>query len=107
MWGLFNMEPFLFKSYDRILGIACDLESLITELQCVSDYDYDAANYHVINGHVSMWLNYMGFPELAKNLTEAKSPEEAIKILKSSKKGKTKTSKPAGKPQRTVKKKIA
>ena len=24
------MEPFLFKSYDRILGIACDLESLIT-----------------------------------------------------------------------------
>ena len=37
------MEPFLFKSYDRILGIACDIESLITELQCVSNYDYDAA----------------------------------------------------------------
>ncbi len=94
------MEPFLFKSYDRILGIACDLESLITELQCVSNYDYDAASYHIINGHVSMWLNYMGFPELAENLKTARSPEEAIRILKSSQRWKTRSTGNAGKNQR-------
>ena len=80
------MDPFYFKSYDRLIGVACDLESLVTEMKCLSDYDYDAVNYHILNGHISMWLNYMGFPELAEDVKTASSPEEAIKMVKSFKK---------------------
>ncbi|EQB70530.1 MAG: hypothetical protein AMDU4_FER2C00239G0001, partial [Ferroplasma sp. Type II] len=36
------MDPFYFKSYDRLIGVACDLESLVREMKCLSDYDYDA-----------------------------------------------------------------
>ncbi len=98
------MEPFIFKSFDRELGIACNLESLITELECVTSYDYDAANYHLINGHISMWINYIGFPELAENLKAAKSPQEAIMILKSFKKSIHKARKSPGKQQNNQKK---
>ena len=80
------MDPFYFKSYDRLIGVACDLESLVTEMKCLSDYDYDAVNYHILNGHISTWLNYMGFPELAEDVKTASSPEEAIKMIKSFKK---------------------
>jgi hypothetical protein len=80
------MDPFYFKSYDRLIGVACDLESLVTEMKCLSDYDYDAVNYHILNGHISMWLNHMGFPELAQDVKTASSPKEAIKMIKSFKK---------------------
>ncbi|KJE49224.1 MULTISPECIES: hypothetical protein [Acidiplasma] len=77
------MEPFYFKSYNKLIGVACDLESLLAELECLNIYDRDAVNYHVLNGHISMWLEYMGMHDLAENLKNAKTPEDAIREIKS------------------------
>ena len=79
---------------------AAGIKQLYKNASMVDDAVMVAASYHIINGHVSMWLNYMGFPELAENLKTARSPEEAIRILKSSQRWKTRSTGNAGKNQR-------
>ncbi|MGC8497306.1 MAG: hypothetical protein ACP5NL_04840 [Thermoplasmata archaeon] len=76
------MEPFYFKSYDRVIGIACDLESLLYNIRCISSFDREAINWHVTEGHIAMWLDYIGHAELADKLRNAKNSDAAIEIIR-------------------------
>ncbi len=76
-----HKEPFLFKSYERIIGIAHDVNELKNELERLSKVDPDAVNYHLKEKHIVNWLNYIGETELAKKLENVKDIKEAIAIL--------------------------
>ncbi|KAA8922189.1 hypothetical protein [Thermoplasma sp.] len=75
------MEPFYFKSYDRLIGIACDVPSLYHEMKCLLAYDRAAVQYHLAEGHVSMWLDYIGEHDLADSLRYEPDPDSALAVL--------------------------
>ncbi|WP_201796927.1 hypothetical protein [Thermoplasma sp. Kam2015] len=75
------MEPFYFKSYDRLIGIACDEKSLLYEMKCLNQYDGAALYYHLKEGHIAMWLEYIGRKDLADAIRFSESVEGAISTL--------------------------
>ncbi len=75
------MEPFYFKSFERVIGIACDLPGLYYTMKCLSMYDKQAIEYHIKQGHIANWLDYTGNHELSKLMANVKSVEEALSIL--------------------------
>ncbi|CAC11892.1 hypothetical protein [Thermoplasma acidophilum] len=75
------MEPFYFKSYDRLIGIACDVPSLYYEMKCLMGYDRLAVQYHLTEGHISMWLDYIGEHDLADSLRYESDLDSAVRTL--------------------------
>ncbi|BAB60011.1 TVG0887956 [Thermoplasma volcanium GSS1] len=75
------MEPFYFKSYDKLIGVACDEESLLQEMKCLSKFDSAAVYYHLVEGHISMWLEYIGRRDLADGLKYISDVQEAVSYL--------------------------
>ena len=76
------MEPFYFKSFDRTIGIACDVPSLYYEMKCQALYDKAALDYHAKEGHISMWLDYIGEHDLAGSIKNQNQTELILNILK-------------------------
>ena len=75
------MEPFYFKSFDRVLGIAYDVPSLYYGVKYLSVYDKAAVEYHLKEGHISAWLDYIGEHELSKEMRGRTDIGSALEIL--------------------------
>ena len=75
------MEPFYFRSFDRTIGIACDVPSLYYEMKCQALYDKPAIDYHVKEGHIYMWLDYIGEHDLAESIRDQKETELILNML--------------------------
>nr|WP_011225144.1 hypothetical protein [Sulfolobus islandicus]CAG38179.1 hypothetical protein [Sulfolobus islandicus] len=76
------MEPFYFKSYDRVIGIAHDVKELEKEMERLSKEDPAALEYHLREGHIVSWLNYIGEKGLAEMLKGVVNPKEALARIK-------------------------
>ncbi len=72
------MEPFYFKSYDRVIGKASDLKELERELERLSKEDPACVEWHLKEGHLVAWLNYIGEKGLAEMLRGVTSVREAL-----------------------------
>ncbi|MEM0141731.1 MAG: hypothetical protein QXN66_06895 [Thermoplasmatales archaeon] len=66
------MEPFYFKSFDKTIGVACDVKSLLYTVKCIAKYDPRAIDWHVSEGHICAWLRSIGEKELADKLSNVK-----------------------------------
>ena len=75
------MEPFYFKSYDRIVGKAETYAELLSEMKRLENTDPYCVEYHVREGHISTWLKVSGRPDLAVKIEGAKDPKVVINIL--------------------------
>ncbi|AWR96426.1 hypothetical protein DFR86_01925 [Acidianus sulfidivorans JP7] len=73
------MEPFYFKSYDKTIGIAHDIKELEYG---IANLDQEAVKYHLKEGHIVNWLNYIGEKGLAEMLKGVTDPKEAISRIK-------------------------
>ena len=76
------MEPFYFKSYNRIIGIAHNAKELEKEMERLMKEDPAALEYHLREGHIVSWLNYIGEVGLAEVLRGVKDPKEALARVK-------------------------
>ncbi len=76
------MEPFFFKSYDKIIGIACDTKTMKSEMIELYKINPEAINYHLSQGHLVMWLEYLGDMKTADKLRNINNYDDAIKSLK-------------------------
>lgn len=72
------MEPFYFKSYEKVVGIAHDTKELERELERLSKIDPACVEWHLKEGHIVSWLNYIGEKGLAEMLKGVNSIKEAI-----------------------------
>ncbi|MGC9072364.1 MAG: hypothetical protein ACP5HK_06735 [Acidilobus sp.] len=77
-------EPFYFKSYDRVIGVAHDEVELLNEMERLSGVDPRAVEYHIIQGHMASWLNYIGRDDLAPLLGANVGLQQAISLLRDS-----------------------
>ncbi len=75
------MEPFYFKSFDRTIGVACDVLGLYYEMKCLALYDKAAIDYHVKGGHIAMWLEYIGEHDLAGIIRNENETESVLNTL--------------------------
>lgn len=76
------MEPFYFKSYNKVIGVAHDVKELEKEIERLSKEDPAALQYHLKEGHIVSWLNYLGENGLAEMLKGVTEPEEALARIK-------------------------
>lgn len=76
-----NREPFYFKSFNRVIGIAHDLEELRSEFNRLLGIDQRALEYHLREGHIVQWLAYIGENELAARLTGVSDPRTAYEVI--------------------------
>ncbi|MCI2415194.1 MAG: hypothetical protein MPF33_08165 [Candidatus Aramenus sp.] len=72
------MEPFYFKSYERVVGKAGDVKELERELERLSKEDSACVEWHLKEGHIVAWLNYIGERGLAEMLKGVTSAKEAL-----------------------------
>ncbi|MEM4096148.1 MAG: hypothetical protein QXO43_03895 [Metallosphaera sp.] len=72
------MEPFYFKSYEKVIGQARNVNDLETELIRLSKEDPACVEYHLKEGHIVAWLNYIGEKGLAEILKGVSNPKEAL-----------------------------
>jgi len=75
-------EPFYFKSYDRVIGVAHDVKELASEMERLAKEDPAALEYHLREGHIVAWLNYIGEARLAEALRGVSDPREAVSRVK-------------------------
>ncbi len=75
------MEPFYFKSYDKTLGRANNLEELYSMMQEIEKTDPSSLKYHLENGNIYTWLLYIKKKQLAQQLKNISEPEKAIEII--------------------------
>ena len=72
------MEKFYFKSYDRTIGSASNLEELKSEMKRLSSTDPASLEYHLRQGHITMLLNYIGETAAAKSLDGVTNASTAL-----------------------------
>jgi len=75
-------EPFYFKSYDRVIGVAHDVKELASEMERLAKEDPAALEYHLREGHITAWLSYIGETRLAESLRGISDPREAVSRVK-------------------------
>ena len=75
------MEKFYFKSYDRTIGSAANLEELKSEMKRLSNVDPASLEYHLRQGHITMWLNYIGGTAAAQSLNGVTNARMALRKL--------------------------
>ena len=63
-----GLEPFYFMSYDRVIGVARNVNDLREELARLSEENPEALEYHIKQGQIASWLNYANEKELAEEL---------------------------------------
>jgi hypothetical protein len=104
------MEKFYFKSYDNIIASAGNLEELKNAIIKLAKEDPGCVNYHLREGHIVQWLNYIGELDTAKSLTGVSDVKNAmIKLgIEDTKKkdnfGNTKSIRNTGKSNRKMQK---
>ena len=76
-----NKEPFYFKSYDRVIGVAHDVRELLREMKRLINEDRAALEYHLSQGHIVAWLRYLGEEGLARKLEGVGDAETAIRLV--------------------------
>ena len=76
-----NKEPFYFKSYDRVIGIAHNVRELLREMKRLITQDRAALEYHLSEGHIVAWLRYLGEEGLARKLEGVSDAERAIRLV--------------------------
>jgi hypothetical protein len=76
-----EVEPFYFMSYDRVVGSAGDVRELDREMKRLAREDRPCLEYHLVNGHIVSWLEYLNEPELARELAGVKNVEESIILV--------------------------
>mgnify|MGYP001626421121 FL=1 len=74
-------EPFYFKSFDRVIGVAHNLNELRSEFERLLNVDPKALEYHLREGHIVRWLEYIGEIELASKLIGVSDPGRAYEII--------------------------
>ena len=74
-------EPFYFRSYDRVIGVARDVRELLREMKRLINEDRAALEYHLSQGHIVAWLRYLGEEGLAKKLEGAGDAERAVRVV--------------------------
>jgi len=67
-------------SYERVIGVASNLRELDGEMKRLAREDRPCLEYHLANGHIVSWLEYMNEPEFAKDLAGVKNVDEAIRL---------------------------
>ncbi|MGC9210365.1 MAG: hypothetical protein ACP5FT_03785 [Acidilobus sp.] len=77
-----NKEPFYFKSYDRVIGVAHDELELLSEMERLSSVDPKAVEYHLSQGHIASWLSYIGRDDLALLFKSVAGLDQAISLLR-------------------------
>ncbi len=75
------MEPFYFKKYDETIGTACDINDLKKEIERLKAENPLSVEYHLREGHIVQWLNYIGEKKVASELTGVNDIDGALKIL--------------------------
>ncbi|MEM4093045.1 MAG: hypothetical protein QW837_08395 [Conexivisphaerales archaeon] len=76
-----DIKPFYFKSYQKTVGIAHDVEELKEKIQEIGSTDPSCVNYHLSQGHIVSWLQYIGEDAAAEALKGVNHFEEALKKL--------------------------
>ncbi|WP_054845478.1 hypothetical protein [Sulfuracidifex tepidarius] len=72
------MEPFYFKSYEKVVGVAHNVEELKEEMTRLYKNDPACVEYHLREGHIVAWLGYIGEKGLAEMLKGVTDVKEAI-----------------------------
>ncbi len=98
------MEPFYFKKYDETIGIACDINDLKKEIQRLKVENPLSVEYHLREGHIVQWLNYIGEKKAASELAGINDIDGALKILEQTGAHKRKPGGMGGGPGSTKKK---
>jgi hypothetical protein len=84
-----ELEPFYFKSYDQIIGIARNVNDFHIEFARLAEESPEALAYHLKEGHIVNWLDYANEKELAAQLKGVENVGDARlamdKYFKSSK----------------------
>ncbi|MDP7976149.1 MAG: hypothetical protein ACP5T5_04355 [Thermoprotei archaeon] len=75
------MQPFYFKSYQKVVGVAHDLSELKEHLKEIGTRDPACVNYHLSEGHIVSWLQYIGEDSAAEALIGVKDFNDALKKL--------------------------
>jgi hypothetical protein len=75
------MTEFYFRSYDRVIGKACNVIELERELCRLTWVDPNAVTYHLRQGHVASWLETIGEKELAEEVSKAGDIIEACRKI--------------------------
>lgn len=75
--GYNETVPFYFKSYDRVLGVARNVDELRSEVARLADEDPGALEYHLGEGHIMVWLESMGRKDVAEELRRVRTAGEA------------------------------
>jgi hypothetical protein len=70
-------QPFYFKSYNKTIGVARNLNDLQGELARLAKENPEAVVYHLREGHIVQWLSHTNEKELAEQLKDVKSIEQA------------------------------
>jgi len=71
-------EPFYFKSYDKVVGVAHNEKELEKEIMRIGSADPPCVNWHLEQGHIVAWLRYIGNNTLAEMLKGVKDYREAL-----------------------------
>ncbi|WP_243665627.1 hypothetical protein [Vulcanisaeta sp. JCM 16159] len=74
-------EPFYFKSFDRVISVAHNVNELRSEFGRLLNVDPKALEYHLREGHIVQWLEYIGEVELARRLIGISDPGRAYEII--------------------------
>ncbi|ABW01969.1 hypothetical protein [Caldivirga maquilingensis] len=74
-------EPFYFKSFDKVIGVAHNASELANEFKRLLGSNEEALEYHLREGHIVQWLRYIGEDELAGKLHGVTEPNKALEII--------------------------
>jgi hypothetical protein len=76
------MEPFYFRSYDKIVGVAHNLQELQAEMDRLLKNDPSCVKWHLEQDHLRTWIDYAGYKALAQSLRGIKDPAEVNARIK-------------------------
>ncbi|WP_291766951.1 hypothetical protein [Caldivirga sp. UBA161] len=74
-------EPFYFKSYDKVIGVAHDVSELASEFKRLLSSNEETLRYHLRENHIVQWLKYIGEDELADKLHGITDPNKALEVI--------------------------
>ncbi len=76
-----TLKPLYFTSYDAVIGEAADLRELERQMKRLARENRSCLEYHIANGHIVSWLEYVNEPDLAKDLSGVRNIEEALNVV--------------------------
>lgn len=74
-------EPFFFMKYGEVIGKASNIEELQSEIRRLSVENPEAVNYHIREGHIAQWVNYVGRKDIGNKLNGTTTIDEILVIL--------------------------